>query len=176
MNLNPMDNQKPEEGARMPKPSGAAGGEGLSGNDDAAMDPLGRLNIPLPTVTENKPRPPRPLRPAKLTGGREMTHFVECTADGVILHPGGRKFTKQMISQPEVANPLLQELKEKIERRRMLDKGAGTTSYIQVRFLVWPDGMRSYHALYPAVSTWGVFSQQQTINNNQDLREALSRP
>jgi hypothetical protein len=111
---------------------------------------------------------------ARLTGGRELTHFVECTADGVILHPGGKKFSRQSISQGGDNNPLFQELKEKVERRKVLDKAAGTTSFIEVRFLVWPDGMRAYHALYPTISTWNVHSQQQTIKNAKDLRDALS--
>lgn len=171
--LNPQEQEKEPAAAKLPRPSGASS-DGFPGVDDPAMEALNRLNIPLPTVTEDRPKAPRPLKMARLTGGRELTQYVECTADGVVLHPGGKKFTRQMISQPEESNPLLQELKERVERRRTLDRAAGTTSFIQVRFLVWPEGMRAYHALYPTVATWPVHSRQQTINNAKDLREALS--
>jgi len=172
VNLNPQEKQEEPVPAKLPRPSGASG-DGFA-TDDPALEALNRLNVPLPPVAEEKPRAPRPLKMARLTGGRELTQYVECTADGVVLHPGGKKFTRQMVSQPEQTNPLLQELKERVERRRTLDRAAGTTSFIQVRFLVWPDGMRAYHSLYPIVATWPVHSRQQTVNNAKDLREALS--
>jgi hypothetical protein len=172
VNLNPQEKQDESVPAKLPRPSGASG-DGFA-TDDPALEALNRLNVPLPPVAEEKPRAPRPLKMARLTGGRELTQYVECTADGVILHPGGKKFTRQMVSQPEEGNPLLQELKERVERRRTLDRAAGTTSFIQVRFLVWPDGMRAYHSLYPIVATWPVHSRQQTVNNAKDLKEALS--
>ncbi|MFM8933357.1 MAG: hypothetical protein ACKOS8_15940 [Gemmataceae bacterium] len=172
VNLNPQEKQEEPVPAKLPRPSGASG-DGFA-TDDPALEALNRLNVPLPPVAEEKPRAPRPLKIARLTGGRELTQYVECTADGVVLHPGGKKFTRQMVSQPEQTNPLLQELKERVERRRTLDRAAGTTSFIQVRFLVWPDGMRAYHSLYPIVATWPVHSRQQTVNNAKDLREALS--
>ena len=174
INLNPREkNEEQPPPAKSPRPSGGAS-DGFPGSDDPAMEALNRLAVPLPSVEEDRPKVPRPLKMARLTGGRELTHFVECTADGVILHPGGKKFSRQSISQGGDNNPLFQELKEKVERRKVLDKAAGTTSFIEVRFLVWPDGMRAYHALYPTISTWNVHSQQQTIKNAKDLRDALS--
>ncbi len=174
MTLNPGQKPEEEQTQRPARPSLSSGG-GFPGDDDPAMEALNRLAIPLPLVDEDRPRAPRPLRMARLSGGRELTQFVECRAEGAVLHPGGQKYSRDTLSQPENANPLLQELHQRIQRRRALDKASDSNSLVQVRFLVWPDGMRTYHRVYPAVSLWSVPSQQQSINNIQDLREALSK-
>ena len=174
MTLNPGQKPEEEQTQRPARPSLSSGG-GFPGDDDPAMEALNRLAIPLPLVDEDRPRAPRPLRMARLSRGRELTQFVECRAEGAVLHPGGQKYSRDTLSQPENANPLLQELHQRIQRRRALDKASDSNSLVQVRFLVWPDGMRTYHRVYPAVSLWSVPSQQQSINNIQDLREALSK-
>jgi len=174
MTLNPGQKPEEEQTQRPARPPLSSGG-GFPGDDDPAMEALNRLAIPLPLVDEDRPRAPRPLRMARLSGGRELTQFVECRAEGAVLHPGGQKYSRDTLSQPENANPLLQELHQRIQRRRALDKASDSNSLVQVRFLVWPDGMRTYHRVYPAVSLWSVPSQQQSINNIQDLREALSK-
>jgi len=151
-------------------PSGGASGGGLPDPDADDLAPLGRVLVPLPRARDRNP-PSRPMRLAKLSGPAELVLFVECRGDGAIVHPGGRKFSIADLSPDN--NPLVEELKRQVERRKALARPGDVVPKAHVRYLVWNDGLRSYHAIYPLLMSWDVLKSQQSIETKEELREAL---
>jgi hypothetical protein len=131
---------------------------------------LGRVLVPLPRAPEKNP-PSRPMKLAKLSGPVELVMFVECRADGATVHPGGRKFGIAELSSAN--NPLIEELKRQMDRRQALARPGELLPKPHVRYLVWNDGLRSYHAIYPLLRSWDVTKSQQSIESKEELREAL---
>jgi len=151
-------------------PAGGTSGGGLPDPDADDLAPLGRVLVPLPRARDRNP-PSRPMRLAKLSGPAELVLFVECRGDGAIVHPGGRKFSIAELSPDN--NPLVEELKRQVERRKALARPGDVVPKAHVRYLVWNDGLRSYHAIYPLLMSWDVLKSQQSIETKEELREAL---
>jgi len=151
-------------------PAGGTSGGGLPDPDADDLAPLGRVLVPLPRARDRNP-PSRPMRLAKLSGPAELVLFVECRGDGAIVHPGGRKFSIAELSPDN--NPLVEELKRQVERRKALARPGDVVPKAHVRYLVWNDGLRSYHAIYPLLMSWDVLKSQQSIETMEELREAL---
>ncbi|MFM7538758.1 MAG: hypothetical protein ACKO9Z_03770 [Planctomycetota bacterium] len=151
-------------------PAGGTSGGGLPDPDADDLAPLGRVLVPLPRARDRNP-PSRPMRLAKLSGSAELVLFVECRGDGAIVHPGGRKFSIAELSPDN--NPLVEELKRQVERRKALARPGDVVPKAHVRYLVWNDGLRSYHAIYPLLMSWDVLKSQQSIETKEELREAL---
>ena len=149
----------------------ASSGGGIEDPDAGDLAPLGRALVPLPLAAREKPSSPRPLRPAKLAGASELVLFIECRADGAIIHPGGKKFSLTDLSGSD--NPLVGELRRQIDRRSSLSRPGDTVPKPHLRYLVWNDGLRSYHSIYPALRDWDVPKSQQSIESKEELREAM---
>ena len=167
------DQPSPGGASGSGSPSGIAGGAsggGLPDPDAEDLAPLGRVLVPLPRAPEKNP-PSRPMKLAKLSGPVELVMFVECRADGATVHPGGRKFGIAELSSAN--NPLIEELKRQMDRRQALARPGELLPKPHVRYLVWNDGLRSYHAIYPLLRSWDVTKSQQSIESKEELREAL---
>ncbi len=149
----------------------ASSGGGIEDPDAGDLAPLGRALVPLPLAAREKPSSPRPLRPARLAGASELVLFIECRADGAIIHPGGKKFSLTDLSGSD--NPLVGELRRQIDRRSSLSRPGDTVPKPHLRYLVWNDGLRSYHSIYPALRDWDVPKSQQSIESKEELREAM---
>ena len=149
----------------------ASSGGGIEDPDAGDLAPLGRALVPLPLAAREKPSSPRPLRPARLAGASELVLFIECRADGAIIHPGGKKFSLADLSGSD--NPLVGELRRQIDRRSSLSRPGDTVPKPHLRYLVWNDGLRSYHSIYPALRDWDVPKSQQSIESKEELREAM---
>ena len=149
----------------------ASAGGGIEDPDAGDLAPLGRALVPLPLAAREKPSSPRPLRPARLAGASELVLFIECRADGAIIHPGGKKFSLTDLSGSD--NPLVGELRRQIDRRGALSRPGDTVPKPHLRYLVWNDGLRSYHSIYPALRDWDVPKSQQSIESKEELREAM---
>ena len=149
----------------------ASAGGGIEDPDAGDLAPLGRALVPLPLAAREKPSSPRPLRPARLAGASELVLFIECRADGAIIHPGGKKFSLADLSGSD--NPLVGELRRQIDRRGSLSRPGDTVPKPHLRYLVWNDGLRSYHSIYPALRDWDVPKSQQSIESKEELREAM---
>ncbi len=172
----PLEPEPTVPGSQGGGSSGATGGIASSGGgiedpDAGDLAPLGRALVPLPLAAREKPSSPRPLRPARLAGASELVLFIECRADGAIIHPGGKKFSLADLSGSD--NPLVGELRRQIDRRSSLSRPGDTVPKPHLRYLVWNDGLRSYHSIYPALRDWDVPKSQQSIESKEELREAM---
>ena len=172
----PLEPEPTVPGSQGGGSSGATGGiasagGGIEDPDAGDLAPLGRALVPLPLAAREKPSSPRPLRPAKLAGASELVLFIECRADGAIIHPGGKKFSLTDLSGSD--NPLVGELRRQIDRRSSLSRPGDTVPKPHLRYLVWNDGLRSYHSIYPALRDWDVPKSQQSIESKEELREAM---
>ena len=172
----PLEPEPTVPGSQGGGSSGATGGiasagGGIEDPDAGDLAPLGRALVPLPLAAREKPSSPRPLRPARLAGASELVLFIECRADGAIIHPGGKKFSLTDLSGSD--NPLVGELRRQIDRRSSLSRPGDTVPKPHLRYLVWNDGLRSYHSIYPTLRDWDVPKSQQSIESKEELREAM---
>ena len=89
--------------------------------------------------------------PALIGGDRDWILFVECREDAVVLYPSRRQFAPATLATPEGRAELLSSARQLMERRRAAAEAIGTAFHPQVRFLVHPEGLRTFHLTYPVL-------------------------
>jgi hypothetical protein len=107
-----------------------------------------------------KPAPSRP-RPMRLIGNRDWVIPVECHADSVVLRNAGQKFTPASLAAGD--NPLLQNLRQTIARRQATVRPGDPPYRPQLRFLIYPDGLKTYYLALSAVESLGVTVTRQNV-------------
>jgi hypothetical protein len=140
------------------------GNPSAEGNSRPGQSPGGSL---LPTPER---RPP-PLRPARLTGDRDWLIFIECTEDGVILYPSRLSVPLSVLNHAAATNPLQQAVQQMIDRRQATVRPGELPFRPQIRFLVRPENMRSFHIAYPSLNS---VQAPMTVQNLQPKDDVLS--
>jgi hypothetical protein len=166
----------PPGGAAGPSgtaPGGAATGTGggsgqgeepASGTSDRTLN----LNPPIPT-TERRP-PPAP-RPPRLVGNRDWTILVECTADAVVLYPSGKRFPVQALAEGTASGrSLVETVRGMIARRQAMVRPGEPPYRPQLRFLVRPDGLRTFYQAYPVLDAVQVPMSRQNLAADEEIR------
>jgi hypothetical protein len=128
--------------------------------------------VPPPTPGPQAPareRRPVALRPARVGGDREWTLFVECKADEVVLYPSRRRFPLADLAQPQGRANLLQAVQQQIERRQALITPGEPPVRPQVRFLIWPEGLRAFYQAYPALDPLPLPKTRQALDPEDDV-------
>ncbi len=152
-------------------PTPGAGSAAAGGGDGEPGQSLGRAEARFapqpPPLPAKGPRRAIIPRPVSLRGDRDWTLFVECSADGVIIHPTSRAFTLVELMDP--SNPLLMCLQEMIARRQALVRPGDLPYRPQVRFLVRPQHMRIYHAVFPCLDALPVPKSRQNLQPEDDI-------
>jgi hypothetical protein len=126
--------------------------------------------LPTPPLVQGKPNPPSP-KPIRLYGNRDWTIFIECTADALVVYP-----TRQRLEIAELSaksggdNPLLQAIQQMIARRQASVRPDEPPYRPQVRFLVRPDGLRSYYLAYPLLSSLRIPMTRQNLEPNEEVK------
>jgi hypothetical protein len=114
--------------------------------------------------------PPRPMR---LIGNRDWVIPIECRADGVVLRNAGQKVPLASLKAASSAdNPLLQTLKQMIARRQAGVRPGEPPYRPQVRFLIYPDGLRTYYLAFPALEPLGIPLTRQNAETDPAPRPA----
>jgi hypothetical protein len=152
-----------------PPPGGA--GNTLAASDGPSEGPVVPLpTIPTPTgVTIKRPAQQNP-RPVRLNGDKDWVLYVECRADGVVLHPSRRSFTASTLATAQGRADLTRAAQNLLERRQNAANQVGEKNFkAQIRFLVWPDGQRTYHAVYPALDGLPAPKTMQILNPEDDV-------
>jgi hypothetical protein len=137
------------------------GNSAASGDKDAAPHFAPPLTNPPPK------KPPPPLRIARLNGDRDYLIFIECRPDDVVLYPSRQMFTVQQLARGD--QTLLQAVQKMIERRQSLVRPGELPFRPQVRFLVHPESIRSYHTAYPLLATLDVPQTRQNLDAEDDV-------
>jgi hypothetical protein len=82
---------------------------------------------------------------------------IECRADALFLSPAGmRMLPSTLQNAPPADNPLSRAVQEIIDRRQAAVPQGELPYRVRIRFLVRPDGLRSYYDAYPALESLHV--------------------
>jgi hypothetical protein len=167
----------PNEGnSSSPSPSSGefspGGGSGGGGRSDSGGDSVGaslsrlagpNLGGPPRNNTARAPQPP----PLRLGPNRDWVIVLECQENGVVL-PGGQKISTSALTRPMDANgnPLLAAVKQMIDRRQSTIRRGEVPYQPHIRFLVHPDGERTYYYAYPALDSLVAPKTSEKITPN----------
>jgi len=114
------------------------------------------------------PAPPRPMR---LVGNRDWVIPIECRADGILLRNAGQKIPLTALTGTAAAdNPLLQSLKQTIARRQASVRPGEPPYRPQARFLIYPDGLRTYYLTFPLLEPLGIPLTRQNVEAEPPAR------
>ncbi len=105
------------------------------------------LSGPLPLGPRQSAPPLSPL--GRLIGNRNFLIIVECTADTVILHPGGQSFQTSTLPREPADHPLTQAVRQLIERRQATVRPGEPPYRPAIRFRIHGDGLRTYYRAFP---------------------------
>jgi hypothetical protein len=146
-----------------------SGGAKIAGNDPGNPPPSQEKdNTPRFAPAQAPPaKKPPPLRMARLNGDRDYLIFIECRADDVVLYPAQKAFPVQQLARGDQA--LLQAVKQMIDRKQSLVRAGELPFRPQVRFLVHPESIRSYHTTYPILNALGVPQTRQNLETDDDV-------
>lgn len=147
--------------------------EGGGGDEDSPSGP------PLPRLLQaprlpgkgNGPRTP-PLPLSRTIGNRDWVIAVECKPDVVILQPWGYRFPVAGAgAAPGTEHPLVRTVRQLIDRRQATVRPGDPPYRPLLRFLVHPDGLRSYYFAYPLLESLRVPMSRENV----ELKEAGHR-
>jgi hypothetical protein len=128
-----------------------------------------------PPVVPAKPAStPAPLRPARLSGDRDWVIFVECRAEGVVVYPSQLLVSTATLSRATGSNPLQEALKQMIDRRQATVRPGEPLYRPEVRFLVRPDALKTYHLAYPALDGLPAEKKAQNLGPDEDAAAVIA--
>jgi hypothetical protein len=164
--------QPPDAAGRAGQVSAGQSGQGTAGQPQDPDEPQGpRLDA---GVLHGREKPsPRPPRPMRLIGNRDWVIPVECRADGVVLRHLGQKLSLASLAGKAAGeSPLLRAVKQMIDRRQAGVRPGEPPYRPQVRFLIYPDGLRTYFLAFPALEPLGIPQTRQNVEADPSPRSA----
>ena len=153
-------------------PSGTGQAQAPSGKPDVMS------RLPLPTDRfriEPKPDSNReaPIRRPSRFNDRDWIIYVECQADRAILYPARTEFSLAALTAPPETNTLLATVQKMIERRQSLVAPGDVPYRPEVRFLIRPNSLRTFHMTYPALDGLAVPKTRQNLAAEDDVRNVM---
>jgi hypothetical protein len=109
-------------------------------------------------------------RAVPILPSRDWVITVECTADGVVIAPGGIPIKMEALSSNRSENPLRQTLQQMIARRQSMTRPGEAPDRAVIHFRVWPDGLRAYHLAYPSVEPLRVPMTRENLRSDSSWR------
>jgi anti-sigma factor ChrR (cupin superfamily) len=107
--------------------------------------------------------------PVRTVGNRDWIIEVECAANAVIVHPTRLRLSLSTVKETRGAdNALLQAVKQMIDRRQASVRPGEPPYRPQLRFLVRPDGLRTFHLAYPLLEPLRLPMRRQDIDSWED--------
>jgi hypothetical protein len=120
---------------------------------------------PTGTTEKRQPSPPR------LVGNRDWVISAECRSDAVVLYPGEVRFPLASLATGQEGGPrLVSTLKQMIARKQATVRAGEPPYRPQVRFLVRPDGQRSFFAGYPWLEGQQIPMSRQNIDKDEEIK------
>lgn len=152
--------------ARQPGAPSSPSGEPGRSSDEPSL-PAGSAR---PAAGERSGTRPAP-RPVRLSSTRDWSILVECTAGAVILYPGETRLSLSSLTLSRGNdNPLVKAVRDLAGRRQTSVRPGELPYRVQVRFLVRPDGLRSFHTAYPLLEPLGLPMARQDIDRSEEVR------
>jgi len=171
--LVPTFEAPPPEGTGRPGQAPGGAGRSAPSEPEDAGPHLGSSSGLSQLGTEREKKP-GPVPVVRRYVRREWDIFVECTADRVIIYPGGSQIPAASLSDRTRAQALLQAIQQMIAHRQALIassevfKDAAAYSP-QIRFLVRPDGLRTYFFAYPQLESLHLPMSRENLDANEDV-------
>ncbi|MSR30710.1 MAG: hypothetical protein EXR99_04315 [Gemmataceae bacterium] len=139
------------------------------------QETLSKVAVPLPELGPRKSQTPAPLRPARIFADRDWPIFLECKFDELVLHPNQVRIPTTELGQGAGLLTLNEEIKRMIRKKQETLRPGEAPYRAQIRFLVWPDGLRSYHLAYPVLEWMKLPQTRQNLDADDNLTEVLNR-
>jgi hypothetical protein len=134
------------------------------------VDPLARL---LPAEPPKNPIRALPPRPRSVYGNRDWVIGVECRGDAVVLLSTGATLPLATLYQTSGTHPLQEAVRQMIARRQASVRPGEPPYKPQIRFLVRPNGFRTYYLAYPALEGLQVPMSRENLDAEEDAQQHL---
>jgi hypothetical protein len=94
----------------------------------------------------------------------------------VSVSPGGVRIPTAVLREAQGAdNPLAAAVRGLIARRQAAVLPGEPPYRPLIKFLVWPDGLRSFYLAYPAVEPLHVPMTRETLRGNREAKDEAAR-
>jgi hypothetical protein len=147
--------------------------EDESQSNSDAKDPTARIAAPLPELGPRKSSTPAPLRAARLFADRDWVIYVECKFEEILVHPNRLVIPTSLLASEEGVKRFVQEIEKMITRKQSTVRAGEPPYRPEVRFLVWPDGLRPYHLSYPALQSAGIKQKRQNLESEDSIKDII---
>ena len=147
--------------------------EDESQSNSDAQDPTARIAAPLPELGPRKSSTPAPLRAARLFADRDWIIYVECKFEEILVHPNRLVIPTSLLASEEGVKRFMQEIEKMITRKQSTVRVGEPPYRPEVRFLVWPDGLKPYHLSYPALQLAGIKQKRQNLDSEDSIKEII---
>ena len=147
--------------------------EDESQSNSEAKDPTARIAAPLPELGPRKSSAPTPLRAARLFADRDWVIYVECKFEEILVHPNRLIIPTSLLASEEGVKRFVQEIDKIIQRKQSTVRSGEPPYRPEVRFLVWPDGLKPYHLSYPALQLAGIKQKRQNLESEDSINEII---
>jgi hypothetical protein len=131
------------------------------------------------------PREKRPATPPVIRRyvRRDWNIFIECKANQIIIYPGGTQIPAASLANAAISQeqPLLKAIQQMMDKRRAQLASAGTTTKDDpalsphIRFLVRPDGLRTYFFAYPELGPLQLPMTRENLDPDEDVIQHMLR-
>ncbi len=162
-----------QETTKQPPPLTTYNKEDDFAKETESQDPTARVAAPLPELGPRKTKAPAPLRPARLFAERDWVIYVECKFEEILVHPNRLVIPTNLLASDEGIKRFVLEIEKMIQRKQSTVRQGEPPYRPEVRFLVWPDGLRPYHLCYPALQIEGMKQKRQNLEREDSVREIL---
>ncbi|MFN4260421.1 MAG: hypothetical protein ACK4RK_14090 [Gemmataceae bacterium] len=161
----------PSDGASAP---GGTPQLSLDVSSTAASSTSGSASpSPLGGQPRKQPEPTPTLRPSRGLSDRDWVIYIECGAQELLIDPGRKRLALSELGPLRGPNNrLLQLIQEMIARKQARVPPGEPPFRPQIRFLVRPDGLRSYYRAYPALEILNI----PMTRTNLDISKEHSWP
>jgi hypothetical protein len=104
---------------------------------------------------------------------RDWIIYIECRAESVVLYPAQMEFPLAALLAPPQTNALLATVRKQIERRQSMVAPGDAPFRPQIRFLIRPGSLRTFHATYPIFDGVQVPKTRQNLAAEDDVRSVM---
>ena len=147
--------------------------EDESQSNSDAQDPTASIAAPLPELGPRKSSTPAPLRAARLFADRDWVIYVECKFEEILVHPNRLVIPTSLLASEEGVKRFVPEIEKMITRKQSTVRAGEPPYRPEVRFLVWPDGLKPYHLSYPALQLAGIKQKRQNLESEDSIKEII---
>ena len=173
ISLNNENNQESNASTKQNPPRTTYNREDESQSNSEAQDPTARIAAPLPELGPRKSQSPTPLRAARLFADRDWVIYVECKFEEISVHPNRLVIPTNLLASDEGVKRFVQEIEKIIQRKQSTVRPGEPLYRPEVRFLVWPDGLRPYHLSYPALQLAGIKQKRLNLEPEDSIKEII---